>query len=328
MMACNTGKPGVCGEGKIICMGMQPFCVSATQASPELCNGLDDDCNGQVDDLGQACMTGQQGACSAGTLACSGNQQVCNASAVPSPETCNGIDDDCNGQVDDLGQACVTGLLGVCSAGKLACNGNQQVCNATAAPVAETCNGLDDDCNGLVDDVLTCATGLMGACSIGAGSCVQGMLVCTPPAPSMETCNGVDDDCNGQVDDLPRSESVNGYLGVTVTNLTFNNGMSYTTVKPGDIIPLSFDYTIYEGGACGARDQIQIGFSPSPPQVCAYDGNPGCAPGTSGKYMGAIFAPMATGPHPISVDRTAYGSCISQWQDANLPTIGMVCVVP
>ncbi len=48
--ACSTGKLGVCAAGTEHCVGGCLACVQTTQASPEKCDGLDDDCNGKVDD--------------------------------------------------------------------------------------------------------------------------------------------------------------------------------------------------------------------------------------------------------------------------------------
>ncbi|MCB9569741.1 MAG: putative metal-binding motif-containing protein [Myxococcales bacterium] len=47
---CSTGKPGVCEKGVKKCAGGRIQCVQNIQESPEVCNGLDDDCNNQVDD--------------------------------------------------------------------------------------------------------------------------------------------------------------------------------------------------------------------------------------------------------------------------------------
>ncbi|MBP7147527.1 MAG: thrombospondin type 3 repeat-containing protein [Acidobacteria bacterium] len=71
-------------------------------------------------------------------------------------EVCDGVDNDCNGIPDEGdaggGSPCSTGLLGVCAAGTLLCDGGELVCLANLGPGPELCNALDDDCDGTVDD--------------------------------------------------------------------------------------------------------------------------------------------------------------------------------
>jgi hypothetical protein len=72
----------------------------------EVCNGLDDDCNGATDDtaqIGQACTApGKFGVCAEGTRACVGGKDVCNSVRTPAAlDTCNAKDDDCDGTTDE-----------------------------------------------------------------------------------------------------------------------------------------------------------------------------------------------------------------------------------
>ncbi|HEX5752720.1 MAG TPA: putative metal-binding motif-containing protein [Archangium sp.] len=72
----------------------------------EVCNGLDDDCNGAMDDtaqIGQACTApGKLGVCAEGTRACVGGKDVCNSVRAPAAlDTCNAKDDDCDGTTDE-----------------------------------------------------------------------------------------------------------------------------------------------------------------------------------------------------------------------------------
>ena len=89
----------------------------------ELCNGLDDDCDGATDEdvpgVGEDCYDGI-GACERGVGACEPDVGfVCRGVPieVPSDEVCNGFDDDCNGEIDDLpgrGEPCEVGV-GACA---------------------------------------------------------------------------------------------------------------------------------------------------------------------------------------------------------------------
>ena len=80
-------------------------CGKCGAAPVEVCNGVDDDCDGKPDEA-FACVRGSATrACtascgSAGTQACS---DTCTLSSCnPPAETCNATDDDCNGLCDDL----------------------------------------------------------------------------------------------------------------------------------------------------------------------------------------------------------------------------------
>lgn len=93
---------GVC-EGHFECSETGQSICSGKQPNIEICNGVDDDCDGQTDEgliESEECdLTNQYGTCK-GKRICLAGQEVCQGS-YPSPEVCNGIDDNCNGVTDE-----------------------------------------------------------------------------------------------------------------------------------------------------------------------------------------------------------------------------------
>ena len=128
---------------------------------------------------------------------------------TPSPEICNGLDDDCDKIFDEAterdGEACTLDLPGLCRQGALSCMSGELVCTPAVEPVAERCDGADNDCDGTADEGLDgamCEAEGLGRCGVGAQLCVEGRYVCEAPMPTAERCNGIDDDCDGVVDNL------------------------------------------------------------------------------------------------------------------------------
>ncbi len=212
--SCSTGRPGICAPGTLACSGGGLVCNANASPSAEICDGLDNDCDGQTDEGNPggnaSCSTGQPGVCAQGKTTCTGGGLVCTPNASPSAEICDGLDNDCDGQTDEGNPggnaSCSTGQPGVCAQGKTTCSGGGLVCTPNLSPSAETCDGLDNDCDGQTDEGnpgggASCSTGQPGMCAQGTTTCSGGGLVCTAPAPSTEVCDGRDNNCNGQTDE-------------------------------------------------------------------------------------------------------------------------------
>ncbi len=198
--ACLNGEVGQCVPG---------------MASAEECDGIDNDCDQLTDEdfpeSAMMCDTGQLGVCSTGVFVCLGGALMCMPDSMPTPESCDDLDNNCDGMVDNgiagTGGNCSTGAPGVCSAGTLSCQDGVVDCFPVTPSSPELCDGLDNDCDGTVDEGnpeggVTCSTGQLGACGMGTLNCVGGALVCQSTAvATTEVCDGLDNNCNGQVDD-------------------------------------------------------------------------------------------------------------------------------
>lgn len=198
----------------------------------EVCNAEDDDCDGEVDEIGDLppCeISNGFGTCQ-GAMACLKGVFICDGQ-TPLPEECNGVDDDCNGVADD-------GMVDSDFDGVADCvdedddnDGTKDVLDC--APLnpqihkaaQETCNGIDENCNGIDDDedAVGCQWFFQDADLDGYGSNdVNARCFCefqpliyftaesagdcndisgTSNPEGTEVCNGLDDNCDGATDE-------------------------------------------------------------------------------------------------------------------------------
>ena len=224
--SCSVGVGACQATGVFTCNASNPSGATICNANPgtpttEICDGIDNNCNGIVDEgfnLGQSCSAGVGECLRTGTMVCKADHtgSQCNAVAgTPVTETCDGKDNDCNGVIDNgfnLGQSCSVGVGSCLRTGTLVCkadfSGSQ--CNVVAGqPSTEICDGIDNDCNGVIDNGFN----LGQSCSVGVGACLRtGTSVCKTDhtgsqcnavagTPGTENCEGIDNNCNGVVDE-------------------------------------------------------------------------------------------------------------------------------
>jgi len=217
---CNTGQPGVCAEGTYQCIDGNLVCEPNEEPTAEVCDGLDNDCDGIVDngfDVGQPCIVGEGACARVGIMICKtdGTGTECSVDpGTPTAEICDGLDNDCDGIIDngfDVGEPCTVGIGGCQRHGVMVCRGDGTGTECSVdpgAPTTEICDGLDNDCDGIIDNGFDVGE----PCSVGTGECQnRGVKVCKtdgtgtecsvdPGAATAEICDGLDNDCDGIID--------------------------------------------------------------------------------------------------------------------------------
>jgi hypothetical protein len=202
------------GPGEVIAFDSGPMGANCIRRT-EVCNGIDDDCDGTADET-----------------------DAVRIQVFSDPDHCGACGNRCVGIHAVF--SCRVGqcVISQCEAGYIDYNGDpSDGCEANCAITAggrEVCDETDNDCDGLIDedfDLQTDPTNcggcgiLCGDISQGAAGCIEGQCTvasCAPDwhdlnddsrdgceypctvravATTQEYCNGLDDDCDGRIDE-------------------------------------------------------------------------------------------------------------------------------
>jgi hypothetical protein len=185
------GLEGECKVGRRLCFSGESKCFQLNFPATDMCNDLDDDCDGKVDEETDVrCYLADAGCAQANN-----GEFICNGACKPGVIVCRTGEYDetqCEGQVTPA---------------------DAEVCTASGADM------VDENCNGQVDEGCTCNSGVpcytgspastqsQNPCHAGTQSCsdaTHGECM-NEVTPSPETCanQGVDNDCDGKVDNVP-----------------------------------------------------------------------------------------------------------------------------
>lgn len=225
---CSVGS---CQAQSSCVEGVEQACVPPdVQENDATCDGSDDDCDGKLDEDFVPSTCGE-GVCAASTQCFEGAESSCEPGEPSASDdlTCDGLDDDCDGRVDEsYSDSCGIGACirsSACADGVVSCIPR----DPPAEDTDSTCDNFDSDCDGSADEGfvsgVTCG---VGACLV-TETCVGGDLVCEPLTPAVSedtTCDGVDDDCDGEIDED---------CHVNALRVEFNSEMSNASTVALDI---------------------------------------------------------------------------------------------
>jgi large repetitive protein len=242
----QTGYANADGDTFAACQDCDDSNVAIFPGATEVCNGVDDNCDGSIDEPGAsgeqtwyadvdadgfgdgnapltACT--QPAGSSTSSTDCDDRRSATNPAA---PEYCNGSDDDCDGSTDEAdaldastwytdsdgdgwGDAAVATVSCTAPAGSVADPGDCDDNNAAAMPGnTELCNGFDDNCDGVVDDDATDRQAWYGdRDGDGYGDVAASVLSCQAP-PGYVADNADCDDGNASANP-GATEACNGY---------------------------------------------------------------------------------------------------------------------
>ncbi|MCB9762214.1 MAG: hypothetical protein H6739_20610 [Alphaproteobacteria bacterium] len=260
----SVGFADADGDGWAACEDCDDADAAISPDATEVCDAVDNDCDGTIDEPDAADaplwyadtdgdgygdpVTGQA-ACESpsGTVADSSDCDDTHDDVYPgAAETCDELDGDCDGTVDEgvqltyyqdadgdgYGDPASTTLACDVPSGYAEADGD---CDDGAAAVnpdaTEVCDGVDNDCDGTTDPASSAdaATWYADTDSDGYGDASSATVSCTQPAATVsdstdcddgdasvfpgadEYCNSVDDDCDGTTDEDDALDAVSWY---------------------------------------------------------------------------------------------------------------------
>ncbi|MGE0791952.1 MAG: nidogen-like domain-containing protein [Sandaracinaceae bacterium] len=279
--ACSTGMQGVCADGITRCVGMGTECHPAVEASDELCDALDNDCDGMVDEGNGDCSATEvcvSGVCLAG----------CFEGGCPTGESCldgRCVESGCETVTCPAGQrcrggTCVDGCDGISCPIGLSCRAGRCVdlCAGNDCDACTVCDDADGACIARCQ-FDPCPSGL--SCQMD-GLCVEAACV-DMSCPAGQVCDG--------------GSCVDACMGATCgAGEMCEGGMCVPRVLPDAGVPVTPDGGTMPGTDAGPPPPgLDAGITPTFDAGMRGSSQPGCdcraSPG-DGQSQGTLLLAM------------------------------------
>ena len=300
-----------CGAGVAAQADCNDGAPNVFPGATELCDGVDQDCDGEIDDGFPDDDGDGFDTCGVGVAA----QADCNDGAPNvfpgATELCDGVDEDCDGEIDDgvPDRECST----ACGQGEERCEGGGWFCSVPDSCECTPVGRVESDaCGRCGERARTCQADLTwgpwSSCT-GEGACVPGTLdTCTttcgsigerscdstcawrPCEPPTETCNAADDDCDGDVDLSSCLVTVYRFYNATTGDHMYK--ADTFSADPGYVLEEGPPFHLYRSAVPGTFEIFQV--TNGVDHMLALDPDEGSAAGYSGATSLGYAGPLSS----------------------------------
>jgi hypothetical protein len=208
---CDAEPPDGFADNDLDCVDNDP---QVNPDATEICNAVDDDCDGDTDSEFDVDGDGFT-TCGADGQVGTGEDDDCDdtddAVNPDATEACNGVDDDCDGALG-------TDEVDVDADGFLLCDDDCDDDDVAINPDAtEACDGVDSDCDGTLEEDMDADLYLECDLFVDAGIGLSGGDDCEAADAAInpgatEVCNGIDDNCDGVLLPTEVDDDTDGFL--------------------------------------------------------------------------------------------------------------------